>query len=216
MRRPPCHPSPRRAARFGPFVRSAAAAALLLAAAAVSAQNVLTVYGGVRGGGDFSDQNDNTLSLSSGGTAAVSIDWGLADGRQGQLLYSFQRSALPGSAFGSAGDVKVNVSYLHLGGRAFFDGSPSTAGAYAAGGVGITYLSPGLDGLTAELRPSMNLGVGYQWALSRQLFLRTELRGYLTLINSGGGFFCSGGCVVSIHGDTMAQFEGMVGLTAAF
>jgi hypothetical protein len=52
--------------------------------------------------------------------------------------------------------------------------------------------------------------------LSRQIALRTELRGYLTLINSSGGFFCSGGCVVSIRGDTLTQVEGLLGLSFAF
>jgi hypothetical protein len=52
--------------------------------------------------------------------------------------------------------------------------------------------------------------------LSRQVALRTELRGYLTLLNSSGGFVCSGGCVVAIRGDTMSQVEGMLGLSFGF
>jgi hypothetical protein len=62
----------------------------------------------------------------------------------------------------------------------------------------------------------MNVGLGYQWMLSRQLALRTEVRGYVTLIHSSGGFFCSGGCVVSIRGDTMLQVEALLGLSFAF
>ena len=42
------------------------------------------------------------------------------------------------------------------------------------------------------------------------------MRGYLTLIDSQGSFFCSGGCVVQIKGDAMTQFEGMAGLTLQF
>ena len=62
----------------------------------------------------------------------------------------------------------------------------------------------------------MNLGLGYQWMLSKQLAVRTEVRGYVTLVHSSGGFFCSGGCVVAIRGDTMLQVEGMVGLSYGF
>ena len=62
----------------------------------------------------------------------------------------------------------------------------------------------------------MNVGLGYQWMLSKQVALRTELRGYLTLVNSSGGFFCSGGCAVSIRGDTMTQVEGLLGLSFGF
>lgn len=201
------------------LVRSAIAAALTLACSAAAAQGALTLYGGVRGGGDFTDQNagDASVKLDSGAAASLSYDWALDDGRQAQLFTSFQRSALPGSVANRTSDIAVNMSYLHIGGRVFFDGTHATNGSYLVGGLGITYLSPSLDGLSSEVRPSMNVGLGHQWMLSRQLALRTELRGYLTLVNSNGGFFCSGGaCVVKIRGDTLLQVEGMLGLSYAF
>ena len=171
-----------------------------------------------RGGGEFIDQNagDAVVKLDSGATASLSFDWLLSDGRQAQVFYSFQRSALPGSVLKQPGDIALNISYLHVGGRVFFEGSHVASGSYLVGGLGITHLSPGLDGLSSEVRPSMNVGLGYQWMLSKQVALRAELRGYLTLINSSGGFFCSGGCVVSIRGDTMTQAEGLLGLSFGF
>jgi len=196
--------------------RCGLAVLLAIGASTAAAQAALTVYAGARGGGEFTDEGDSTLKLDSGGALSFSVDWNLADGRQAQVFYSYQRSALPGSAFNRSGDVTVDVSYLHLGGRTFFSGTPAVGGGYMVGGVGITYLSPGLDGLTSELRPSMNLGVGAQWPLSKQVSLRGELRGYLTLINSNGGFFCSGGCVATIRGDLLVQAEAMVGLSVGF
>jgi hypothetical protein len=203
---------------FGALVRSAIAAGLVLASAASAAQGAVTLYGGARGGGEFTDQNagGTAIKLDSGATASLSFDWLLDDGRQAQVFYSFQRSALPGSALKRSGDFAVNISYLHVGGRVFFDGTHATSGSYLVGGLGITYLSPSADGLSSEVRPSMNLGLGYQWMLSKQVALRTELRGYLTLINSSGGFFCSGGCVASIRGDTLTQVEGLLGLSISF
>ena len=200
------------------LTRSMIAAALALASSTALAQGAVTLYGGVRSGGDFTDQNANdaSVNLKSGAAAALSYDWALDDGRQAQVFYSFQRSALPGSVASRPSDIAVNVSYLHIGGRVFFDGTQSTSGSYLVGGLGITHFAPSLDGLSSEVRPSMNVGLGHQWLLSRQLALRTELRGYVTLINSQGSFFCSGGCVVQIKGDTLTQVEGMVGLTLAF
>ena len=200
------------------LVRSTTAAALVLASSAALAQGAVTLYGGVRSGGDFTDQNANdaSVNLKSGAAAAFSYDWVLDDGRQAQVFYSFQRSALPGSVANQPGDIAVNVSYLHIGGRVFFDSTQSTSGSYLVGGLGITHFAPSLDGLSSEVRPSMNVGLGHQWLLSRQLALRTELRGYLTLVNSSGGFFCSGGCVVKIRGDTLLQVEGLLGLSYAF
>ena len=200
------------------LVRSAIAAGLVLASSASAAQVVVTLYGGARAGGEFIDENagDSTIKLDSGAAASLSFDWIISDGGQAQVFYSFQRSALPASALNRTDDVDVNISYLHVGGRVFFHGNYATSGGYVVGGLGITHLSPGLDGLSSEVRPSMNLGLGYQWMLSKQIALRTELRGYLTLVNSNGGFFCSGGCVVSIRGDTMTQGEGLVGLSFGF
>ena len=200
------------------LARAAIAAALAIASSAATAQVVVTLYGGARGGGEFIDQNagDAVVKLDSGATASLSLDWPLADGRQAQLFYSFQRSALPGSVLNRTEEVPVNISYLHIGGRVFFEGSHLTSGSYLVGGLGITNLSPSLDGLSSEVRPSMNIGLGYQWMLSKQVALRAEARGYLTLINSSGEFFCSGGCVVSIRGDTMTQIEGLLGLSFAF
>lgn len=197
--------------------RSAIAAALVLACSTSAAQGVLTLYGGARGSGDFTDDDTGRpVKLDSGGAVSVSLDWPLSDGRQAQVFYSFQRSALPGSVVNQAGDVDVDVNYLHAGGRVFFHGTQATSAAYVVGGLGVTYFSPSLGGLSSELRPSASLGLGYQSMLSKQVALRAELRGYLTLVNSDGGFFCSGGCVVSIRGDTMTQVEGMVGLSFSF
>jgi hypothetical protein len=204
----------RQAARAVRAVRAVLPTALALAGGTAAAQGAVTLYGGARAGGDFTDQvTGNTITLASGGVGAASFDWILADGRQAQVFYSFQHSALPGTAANQAGDIPLNISYLQAGGRVFFDGNYNMDGGYLAGGLGITYFSPDLSGLRSEVRPSMNVAFGYQWMLSRQIALRTELRGYLTLINSSGGFFCNGGCTVSIRGDTLLQVEGLVGLS---
>lgn len=178
----------------------------------------MTVYGGARGGGEFEDAsgNGNTFKLDSGAAVSASVDWQLDDGRQGQVFYSFQRSALPGQAFGRPAEVAVNISYLHLGGRVFFEGDARLGGGYVVGGLGATFFSPGLAGLSDEVRPSGNIGIGWQWTLARNVALRTELRGYLSLINASGEFFCSGGCVVSIRGKTLVQAEGLLGLSIGF
>src|SRR5512139_3610277 len=205
------------AAVVRPLLRGLLAAVVALAASAACAQASLTIYGGARGGGEFSDADtDETYKLGSGAAISASIDWPLADGRQGQIFYSYQRSSLGGSAFDQASDVDVGISYFHVGGRSFFEGDARQGGGYVVGGLGITYLSPSLSGTSDELRPSMNVGVGYQWPLGTQVSLRGELRGYVTLINSSGQFFCSGGCVVSIRGDVMLQGEAMLGLSIGF
>jgi hypothetical protein len=202
----------------GHLARSALVAGLAISATTAVAQTSITLYGGARAGGEFEDAggNGNVFKLKSGAAASASVDWQFSDGSQGQVFYSYQRSALPGQAFGQPAEVAVNISYLHLGGRVFFEGDARQGGGYVVGGLGATFFSPGLGGFSDEVRPSANAGVGWQWPLARNVALRTELRGYLSLINSTGQFFCSGGCVVSIRGDSLVQVEGMLGLSIGF
>ena len=198
-------------------ISTLAAAALMALATAepAAAQNAITFYGGWRGGGSFELDTSpyQSISLKSSASGAIALDFGLDAMRQVQIFASYQSTEL--EATGSTPVVPMDVSYLHLGGTNFFEGAVGR-GAYVVGGLGVTRLAPGLSGLSAEYRPSMNLGLGYQWPISGALSLRAELRGYFTLINSSGSLFCSGGCVVQIKGDGLTQVEGLLGLNLAF
>ena len=77
-------------------------------------------------------------------------------------------------------------------------------------------MTPQLDGLRSEVRFSMSLALGYEQPLGSAVSLRMELRGYGTAINSSGGFFCSGGCVVVLRGEALVQAEAIVGLSMRF
>ncbi|NIO42931.1 MAG: porin family protein, partial [Burkholderiales bacterium] len=78
-----------------------------------------------------------------------------------------------------------------------------------------TLFGPG-GGFDDELRASLNLGFGYEQPLGNAFSLRFEARGYATLVDSSGGFFCSGGCIISISGDVITQGEVMLGVSARF
>jgi hypothetical protein len=193
----------------------------LLAAQPAAAQNAITFYGGWRGGGSFDQSVDGgattSTDLASSGALAFSIDRALDPARNLQLFVSTQRTTLPLAATGSgaAGDLSLNITYLHIGGSNFFEGRAGQGG-YLAGGLGATWLSPRQSGWQNELRPSLSIAVGYEQALSPTMTLRGELRGYATLIHSSGGFFCSGGCTVVIRGDSMFQADALIGLSARF
>jgi hypothetical protein len=195
-------------------------ASALGAAAAPGNDNAVTLYGAYRSGGSFTDSaSQTTLKLDSSPAGAISLDLALDARRQVQWYLSHQRTELDlGTAAQPAATptkLPLQLTYLHLGGSVFFDG-PVGKGPYVVGGLGATVFSPGLAGLSNEVRPSMNLGIGYQWPLAERIALRLEARGYVTLINSNGGFFCSGGCVVAIQGDTLTQGEVQLGLSFGF
>ena len=193
----------------------AAAALLSLAAASASAQSSLAAYGGYRGGGSFEQDTSGSASidLKSSASGALALSFAVDPMRQGQILLSYQSTDLEASA--TTPQMPLKLSYLHFGGTNYFEGAIGR-GAYVAAGIGVTWMTPSLNGLSSEVRPSLNLGLGYEWPITGALSLKAELRGYFTLINSNSALFCSGGCVVSIKGDGLTQVEGLVGLSLAF
>ena len=195
------------------------AATLLMMALSVSAiakDDAVTLYGGYRDGGTFSEvDTGQRLGLDGSGAASLALDFGLDSARQIQVFLSHQRTelALENASPGSPA-LPMNVTYLHFGGTNYFVDKIGV-GPYVVGGIGLTFFDPA-QGYSSELRPSGNLGIGYQMPLGGTFVLRFEARGYATLVNSSGGFFCSGGCIVSISGDVFTQGEVMLGLSARF
>lgn len=197
-----------------------AAALTLLTAPAFGQATSLTTYAGYRSSGQGLRREapvDEALRLGAGGAGSVSVDWTIDAARQVQIFASHQRSELQSSSssVGTPQRIPIRLSLLHLGGTNFVDGQVGR-GTYVVGGLGVTQLTPSLAGYASELRLSMNLGLGYQWPLAPAIALRTELRGFATLINSSGSFLCSGGCTVSIKGESLTQAELMLGLTWGF
>lgn len=200
--------------------RCVAAGLVFLFALPACAQTMtVTTYAGYRGSGQGlqrSTPTDAPVRLGSGAAGAVSFDWAIDAARQLQLFASHQQTDLDTTAANGAPQrIPIKLTHLHVGGTNFIDGRVGN-GTYVVGGLGVTQLSPGLAGFESEQRLSMNLGLGYQWPLSPWLALRAELRGYATLINSSGSFLCSGGCTVSIKGDTLTQAEALLGLAWSF
>ena len=186
---------------------------ILLAPPAL-AQVSVTAFGGYAvSEGIENDISGERASVKSGAAFGVAADYDLDSSRQLQLFYGQQSTTLdPG---GGQPRFDFDVRYLHLGGTYFFDG-PIGRGPYAVGGLGVTHFSPDLGGLQSETKASLNVGFGYLWPLGSAVAVRAEARAFVTLLNSSGGLFCSGGCTVVLSGDAFVQGQAMVGLTARF
>lgn len=188
--------------------------AMLCAASPAAAQASITLYGGYAGTSGIDDATANaSADVRSGATFGVAIGLPFDASRELQLLYNQQSTTLtPG---GGAAPFDLTIRHLHVGGTVFIDRAVGQ-GFYAVGGVGVTQFSPGTTGYDKEYKPSMNVGFGYYLPLGDRLALLAEARGYFTLVNSSGGFLCSGGCVVVLKSDTVTQVEAKIGLMARF
>lgn len=197
-----------------PLLVAVLAALLLGVAAPATAQRSVTLFAGVGGTHGI----DNTTA-GVGADVDAAPSFGIALGmpydaaREFELLYRQQATTLaPG---GGATPFDLTVRTLHVGGTVFLE-QVAGSGLYAAGGLGVTQFSPSGGGYGSEVKPSFNLGLGYRLPLGRRLALRAEARGYLALVNSSGGFLCSGGCVAVLKSDAVTQYEATIGLTARF
>jgi hypothetical protein len=191
-----------------------------------SKDGAFTIYAGYRDGGSFSDVTTGSkLPIEASGVGAVSLDLRF-DPRMGTQLQFYisrqksdvdTRNATPPLPPLSPLPAKfpLTVTYAHIGGTAFID-KKIGEGVYLVGGIGATLFEPDLEGFANELRPSVSLGIGYQLPLGQTVALRFEARGYATLVNSDSALFCSGGCVVSIKGDTITQGDVQIGLSFRF
>jgi hypothetical protein len=196
----------------------AAAFSIVLSNQSVAEEGrALTFYAGFRDGGSFDDQvSGSSASIRSSESYSASLDFPLDEGRQFQVFYSFQDSSLGlDSILASATPVKtdfpLHIMYLQFGGTNYITGEVGH-GAYVVGGLGATLFDPTSSGFDSELHFSGNVGLGYQQPLGKHLALRFEARGYFTLINSSGGVFCSGGCTISVAGQTVVQGELAIGI----
>jgi hypothetical protein len=188
-----------------------------------SRDKAFTVYAAYRDGGSFEDiTTGSKVPIEASGAFAVSLDFGL-DPRAGTVLQIYvsrqssdvdtrQATQPPPPSAPLPAKVPIAVTYAHVGGIAYLDRKIGQ-GAYLAGGIGATLFEPDFNGLANELRPSISLAIGYQLPLGERLALRFEARGYATLVNSSSALFCSGGCVVSIKGETVTQGEVQLGLS---
>jgi hypothetical protein len=192
----------------------ALAAVLMWISAPASAQTSITLFAGYAGSSGVENVATNSSAdMKSAPTYAVALGMALDGSRELQLYYSQQSTTL--SPGGGAAPFDLKVRYLHVGGTVFVD-RPISQGLYAVGGVGVTQFSPGTSGYGDEVKPSINLGFGYFLPLGDRLALRAEARGYLTIVNSSGGFLCSGGCVAVLKSDAVTQYEAKIGLMARF
>jgi hypothetical protein len=184
---------------------------------AAGSENGITLYGGYRAGGNFTETTTGQdVRVGSFASFALAVDIALEPRKQVQLFYSRQKTDLSSGAFlVSTSSIPLTIEYFHIGGTAFFE--TMSSGPYVVGGIGATVFRPSGPGLTSETKPSMNLGLGYMLPLAHNLGVRFEARGYATLIDSTGGMFCSNNsCLISIKGTTLYQAEALVGLTGRF
>lgn len=201
---------------------------LILAPSFVQAEIELAPYAGFRFGGSFdvSDRKhsaEGELEFDAGKSYGLILNIDLDEpGKQAELYYGRHETTARTSggrlfeaelSEKSAG-IDVVIHQLQFGGL-YFPGGKNTGG-FVSGLLGIARLDPKRAELDNHHRASIALGGGYKILLANNLRLRLELRGIYTALDSGGGVFCSGGCVIRYQSNGYLQVEAGAGLSFRF
>ncbi len=177
------------------------------------------LYGGYRVGGGLEDEaTGGDRDLEDGSSFAVSLElrYGKGDDRYYQLWYSRQATEVDDGLEMHGADVE----YLHIGGTLPF-GDWERAQPYFAAGIGATRFSASGADTDDRTNFSGSAALGLEIALTPRAAIRFEARGYLTLVDTDGAFFCrtddgEGVCRIVASSSTILQAEALAGILVRF
>lgn len=178
----------------------------------------LTPFAGWRFGGgvvDLETTDDVFLDDTLVYGLIFSIPWNAKDRSRLELVWSHQDTSV-GLTNVEIPVLDLDVDYLHIGGSVPFATSNKKVEALLSGGLGATFMRPGLDDAGTQLGFSLSLGGGLLYHVSDHVGIRLEARGWITFTESGAAVFCSGGCVVAFSGSGFGQVELTTGLQLSF
>jgi len=200
-----------------------AAAALCLATSAARADELplfqAGLYGGYRMGGGLEDQDtgdDRDFEDASSYAVSLELRYGPGDDRYYQLWYSRQATEVADGLESHDADVE----YLHVGGTLPFGGWEH-AKPYFAAGIGATRFTASGADTDDRTNFSGSAAFGLEIPLAKHAAIRLEARGYLTLVDTEGAFFCrsdngEGVCGIVASGSTIFQAEALAGVLIRF
>lgn len=181
-------------------------------------------FAGYRFAGELKDfATGNSIDLEAGPAYGLVFTWGFPETlagttRQIEFLWSYQDADLDTGRTGYRGrDLGIDVHYFQVGGVLQWDAEPVEP--FVTAGLGATYLRPDWDDGGDDLNFSANLGGGLKYWFSRNMGLRVDGRGYMTLVNGDrtfGGVDTPGGLAIGYDGDTFWQFEATGALVIRF
>jgi hypothetical protein len=143
------------------------------------------------------------VGLDYGGTVHVRVgqSWSV------EVLYSRQDTELPGSFDATVERYMAGVVEERDYGRTRFFGVAL---------MGATRFVPGSSGYGSTALFTIGVGLGVKHLFTDHLGLRADLRGFYAITESGGGLFCSGGCLFTFSGSGLAQGDASAGVVLAF
>jgi opacity protein-like surface antigen len=196
------------------LIRLVLGGAVILPTMAGAVDFEVAPFVGYRFGGNF---EDSTTGQSV--DAKESIAYGLAfdieysPDQMIEVYYSRQSTEFKDTS----PSVDLDIEYYQIGGVAQYTQDNYTP--YVVGTIGAARFSPGGD-LDSETRFAATLGGGVKWFINKNVALKFEGRGFVSIFDSNADVFCvsNGGatCRFRVSGSVVWQLEASAGVAIRF
>lgn len=167
---------------------------LLLSGASAGAADVeLAPFAGVQYGGALATPSGRKVGIDAGLQYGATLDVRVARSWSVEALFARQETELT-----SAPRLGLAVERYMIGARE--EKEVGRGRFHGVALVGLTRVLP--EGLGADERFTVAIGLGFRWPLTRRLGLRTDARGYYAVVSSGGGSACVDGSCLLVFGSS--------------
>ncbi len=173
----------------------------------------ISPFYGYRFGGEIQDASSDTkYSFKDGPAYGLILDYAPMDyfGRF-EVLWSRQDTSVDFQGNNGLGKVDVTIDVVQLGGEAEY-GSDRLRG-YVSAHLGATHFSADGDGEDTYF--SFGIGGGVKAFLTKNIYLRADLRGFGTVTQASGSFIYSNGITVATFSGS-ALWQGQVSAGVGF
>jgi hypothetical protein len=170
---------------------------------------------GYRFGGEVEDSNTKeTYSFEGASSFGIVLDYAPlnANGRF-ELLWSHQESSIDFKGSSGLGNVDLTIDVIQVGGISEFGSERKRS--YVSAHIGATHFST--DDFGNDTKLSLGIGAGVKAFLTKTVFLRADVRGYCTVVESEASYFYrNGNSVATFSGSTLWQGEASLGIGITF
>jgi len=175
----------------------------------------ISPFYGYRFGGEVRDKiTGTTYNFEDSPAFGVFLDYAPMDYyARYELLWSHQDSSVNFNGDNGLGKVDLTIDVVQIGGALEF--GKERLRAYFSGHVGATYFSS--DGYGDSTEFSLGIGGGVKAFLTKNLYLRADVRGFCTVTEGEGSFiYYNGITVATFSGSTLWQGEVSAGVGITF
>jgi len=200
--------------RLRPLVVLAAVvcAAASLARAEDAPSVEIAPFIGYRAGGSVTDVSGMSQALDGSQSAGLTVTVPIGRLDRVEFLYSHQGSSVEVDSSEGTARYPLSFDYWMLGTAREFPGESERVRPFLAGYGGVAVVGASHGSVNNGTAFSVGLGGGVKLDLGRTVAVRFDARALFIFLGSGGGIYCSGGCVATFSGSGMLQGEATASL----